>query len=96
MCKPVKDWLNVLREYTKEVITFGGFVLCIFVYLDFKEMNQQMLVHIGHTNEILRTLSLDMNVLKAWHANEETRIKNLEYWRAESEARSAERDKKLK
>ncbi len=96
MCKPIKDWLGVLREYTKEVITFGGFILCIFVYRDFNEMNQKMLIHIGHTNEILRTLNEDMNVLKAWHAHEETRIKNLEFWKAESEARSAAREAALK
>ncbi len=96
MCKPIKDWLGVLREYTKEVFTFGGFVACVFVYLDFRDMNQQMLLHMGHTNEILRTLNADLNVLKAWHAHEEVRIKNLEFWKAEFEARSAERNAALK
>ncbi len=71
MCKPVKDWLGVLREYTKEVITFGGFILAIFVYLDFSELAHQMASHTAQTNEILRSMDSRITSLENWHALEE-------------------------
>ena len=27
MCKPFRDYLTLTREYTREIITFGGFAL---------------------------------------------------------------------
>ncbi len=71
MCKPVKDWLGVLREYTKEVITFGGFILAIFVYLDFRELAHQMAAQSAQTNEILRGMDIRIQALEHWHAFEE-------------------------
>lgn len=71
MCQPVKNWLSVLREYTRELITFGGFILCIFVYLDFRELSQSMAQQMAQTNEILRGMETRMQTLENWHAFEE-------------------------
>ncbi len=70
MCKPVKDYLNVLREYTREVITFGGFILCIFVYLDFRDLANQMAAATAQNNEILRGMDARLKDLEHWHALE--------------------------
>jgi len=34
MCKPFRDYLSLLRDYTREIITFGGICLMCFVYSD--------------------------------------------------------------
>ncbi len=38
MCKPLKEYLGVIRDYTREIVTFGGFVIAVFIYLDFREV----------------------------------------------------------
>ncbi len=70
MCKPVKDYLSVLREYTREVITFGGFILCIFVYHDFRELAEKMAESTAQNNEILRAMDSRLKELEHWHALE--------------------------
>ena len=45
MCKPIQDYLSIVREYTREIITFGGFViaglsfLVALIYLVMKLIN---------------------------------------------------------
>lgn len=36
MCDKATGYLGVIREYTREIVMFGGFGLFIFVYADFK------------------------------------------------------------
>ena len=38
MCKPLTEYLGVIRDYTRENVTFGGFVIAVFIYLDFREV----------------------------------------------------------
>ena len=33
MCKPLKEYLGVIRDYTREIVTFGGFVIAVFLSL---------------------------------------------------------------
>ena len=54
MCKTAKDYLGVVREYTREVITFGGFGLAVLVYSDFKTMVTDLAASNARTAEILR------------------------------------------
>ena len=36
MCKPFKEYLELLREYSREVVTFGGIAAAVWIYTDFK------------------------------------------------------------
>lgn len=36
MCRQVKGYLAVLREYTREIFTFGGIMATVWIYTDFK------------------------------------------------------------
>ena len=42
MCKPLKEYLGVIRDYTREIVTFGGFVIAVFIYLDFREVVKEV------------------------------------------------------
>ena len=53
MCKPIKDYLSIVREYTREIMTFGGFVLVCFVYADFRTLAREQA---AETAEILRAM----------------------------------------
>lgn len=53
MCKPFRDYLTLTREYTREIITFGGFVLMCFVYTDFRQLARDQSTTAAQTVEIL-------------------------------------------
>lgn len=36
MCKPFREYLELLREYSREVVTFGGIAAAVWIYSDFK------------------------------------------------------------
>lgn len=56
MCKPFRDYLTLTREYTREIITFGGFVLMCFVYSDFRQLAHDQSSTAAQTVEILRAM----------------------------------------
>lgn len=58
MCKPIKDYLSIVREYTREIMTFGGFVLVCFVYADFRTLAREQAAAAAETEtaEILRAM----------------------------------------
>ena len=56
MCKPIQDYLSIVREYTREIITFGGFVLVCFVYADFRTLAREQAAAAAETAEILRAM----------------------------------------
>ena len=56
MCKPIKDYLSIVREYTRELMTFGGFVLVCFVYADFRTLAREQAAAAAETAEILRAM----------------------------------------
>ncbi len=58
MCKPLRDYLSLMRDYTREIITFGGFCLMCFVYSDFRRLAQDQAATSASTVEVLR----DMNI----------------------------------
>lgn len=56
MCKPFRDYLNLLRDYTREIVTFGGFCLMCFVYSDFRQMACEQSTTAAHTVDVLRSM----------------------------------------
>lgn len=56
MCKPFRDYLSLARDYTREIITFGGFALMCFVYSDFRKLAQDQSTTAAQTAEILRVM----------------------------------------
>lgn len=56
MCKPIRDYLNLTRDYTREIITFGGLCLMCVVYSDFKQLAQAQASTAAHTVEVLRSM----------------------------------------
>ena len=56
MCKPIRDYLSLLRDYTREIITFGGFCLMCFVYGDFRQLAQGQAATSAQTAEVLRAM----------------------------------------
>lgn len=64
MCKPFRDYLSVLRDYTREVITFGGLCLMCFVYSDFRQLAQDQAATAAGTLEVLRALDSRLCLLE--------------------------------
>lgn len=61
MCKPFKEYLSLLREYTREIITFGGMCLVCFVYTDFKQIVQDQASTSAHTVDVLRSMDMRLS-----------------------------------
>lgn len=38
MCKPLKEYLAVVREYKDTIVMFIGIAACVFVYCDFRAL----------------------------------------------------------
>lgn len=64
MCKPFRDYLNLLRDYTRELITFGGLCLMCFVYSDFRQLAHDQASTSAHTVEILRAMDARLSGLE--------------------------------
>ncbi len=58
MCKPFNEYLSLLREYTREVMTFSGLALMCFVYSDFRTMAQGQTETAAQTVEVLRAIDI--------------------------------------
>lgn len=56
MCKPFRDYLSLLRDYTREFVTFGGLSLMCFVYNDFRQLARDQSATSAQTVEVLRAL----------------------------------------
>ena len=56
MCKPFREYLNLIREYTREIVTFGGLCLMCFVYADFRQLAHDQSTTAAQTVEVLRAL----------------------------------------
>ncbi|MEG0143989.1 MAG: hypothetical protein RR250_01970 [Akkermansia sp.] len=65
MCKPLKEYLSVLRDYKDIIVMFGGAIACIFIYSDFKAVVKQQAETSARTAETLHTI--------------DTRLSNLEH-----------------
>lgn len=68
MCKPFRDYLTLTREYTREIITFGGFVLMCFVYSDFRQLAHDQSATAAQTVEILRAMDGRLGIIEL-HTN---------------------------
>ncbi len=64
MCKPIRDYLSVLRDYTREIITFGGFCLMCFVYGDFRQLAQDQARTSAQTVDVLRSMDARLAVIE--------------------------------
>lgn len=56
MCKPFREYLSVVRDYTREIVTFGGFCLMCFVYNDFRQLARDQAATAAQTVETLRAM----------------------------------------
>ncbi len=64
MCKPLSDYLRLLREYTREAITYGGFALAVFVYMDFRTLVREQTATNAVICEKLRDIDLRLATLE--------------------------------
>lgn len=64
MCKPLKEYLGVLREYKDTVVMFIGIAACVFVYTDFKTVVKEQAETAAKTAEILRTMDARLSNLE--------------------------------
>ena len=64
MCKPFRDYLGLMRDYTREIITFGGICLMCFVYTDFRQLAQDQAATSAGTLEVLRALDNRLSVIE--------------------------------
>ncbi len=64
MCKPIRDYLSLLRDYTREIITFGGFCLMCFVYNDFRQLAQDQSRTSAQTVEVLRAMDGRLSIIE--------------------------------
>lgn len=64
MCKPLSDYLRLLREYTREAITYGGFALAVFVYMDFRTLVREQTSTNAVICEKLRDIDLRLATLE--------------------------------
>ena len=69
MCKPFRDYLNIVRDYTREIITFGGLCLMCFVYTDFRQLAKDQSVTAAQTVEVLRAMDTRLRNLELQLAN---------------------------
>ena len=64
MCKPFRDYLTLTREYTREIITFGGFALVCFVYSDFRQLARDQATTAAQTVELLRAMDTRLSIIE--------------------------------
>lgn len=64
MCKPFREYLLLSREYTREIITFGGFALVCFVYSDFRQLARDQATTAAQTVEILRAMDTRLSAIE--------------------------------
>lgn len=64
MCKPFHDYLGLVREYTREFMTFGGLALMCLVYSDFRGLAQVQTETAAQTVEVLRSIDIRLASLE--------------------------------
>ena len=64
MCKPFRDYMNLVREYTREIITFVGLGLMSYVYCDFKDLAESQASTSAHTVDVLRSMDARLQQLE--------------------------------
>ncbi len=70
MCKLANSYLGLVREYTREIITFGGFALFLFGYNQLLEVTQQQADNAARTTRLLDDIDARIKELERWHALE--------------------------
>ncbi|WP_094136323.1 hypothetical protein [Akkermansia muciniphila] len=64
MCKPLKEYLGVVREYKDTIVMFLGIAACVFVYADFRTVVKEQAETAAKTAEILRTMDARLSNLE--------------------------------
>lgn len=64
MCKPIKEYLTVLRDYKDIILTFAGILAAVYIYTDFKTVVKEQSETAAKTAEILRTIDLRLSNLE--------------------------------
>ncbi len=70
MCQPVKNYLALIREYTREVVMFGGAIAAVFLYMDVRQLVADGNANNVRTAEILRTIEARIQHLEECHERE--------------------------
>lgn len=71
MCKPVRDYLELIREYKDLVIMFVGLGMCFYVYNEYSQLSRELTKINAETSSALREVSLHLQTLKDYHARAE-------------------------
>ena len=64
MCKPFRDYVTLTREYTRVIITFGGFALVCFGYSDFRQLARDQATTAAQTVELLRAMDTRLSIIE--------------------------------
>lgn len=64
MCKPLKEYLGVVRENKDTIVMFIGIAACVFVYVDFRTVVKEQSETAAKTAEILRTMDARLSNLE--------------------------------
>lgn len=64
MCKPFRDYLSLVRDYTREIITFGGICLMCLVYCDFRRLAYDQSTTAARTVDVLRAMDSRLSHLE--------------------------------
>ena len=64
MCKPLKDYLAILRDYKDIIVMFGGTAACVFIYTDFREVVREQAETSAKTAEVLRIIDARLSNLE--------------------------------
>lgn len=67
MCDKAKNYLGIIREYSKEIIMLLGFGLLIYVYNDFSQFTQEAMQQQARTAEILSNIEVRIGHLEREH-----------------------------
>lgn len=58
MCRTFREYMMIIREYTREIVTFGGLAMTCYMYTDFHDLMQSQ----TETNKQIATELRELNV----------------------------------
>lgn len=64
MCDKAKGYLNVVREYSREITMLIGFALFGVVYSDNKAQTADFMQHMEHMTEAIQQVNMRLNDLE--------------------------------
>ena len=71
MCKSFREYMMVIREYTREIVTFGGLAMTCYLYTDLHDLMQAQTETSRQIATELRELNI--RVMELEHQNKTKR-----------------------